>query len=123
MSLYGFEISNQSSSDNILVKIYHNNFYRNISLGYIITSSYLELNNENQAFVCISYSENQIIITKSKKTTTYNISNSFKINNKTIKFINDLLNRDFGIFIRDYIGNINKKELTNYIDSIQNTCK
>ena len=123
MSLYGFKISNIYGSDNILVKIYHNNFYRNISLGYIITSSYVELNNENQVYVCILYGENKIIVTKSKKTTTYNIDNSFKIKDKTIKFIADLLNRDFGIFIRDYIGNIDKKELDNYIDSIQNTCK
>ena len=123
MNLYGFKISNLLGNDNILVKIYHNNFYRNISLGYIITSSNIKLDSTNLAYVCILYDENKIIVTKSKNTISYNILSCFSINNNKIKFVYDLLNRDFGIFIKSYIGNINKKELDNYIVSIQNTCK
>jgi hypothetical protein len=123
MSILGFQISNSYSKDSILVKIYHTNYYRNISLGYIISSSTICLPKNDSIYVCIDYNMRKIISTGLSQTEIYYIDSSFKIDKKKIDFVNTLLEHDFGIYIRDYIGFINKKEIESYLASIQNTCK
>ena len=115
MTLYGFRLKHGEDTENVLINIYYNNFYRNISLGFILLSLNLNLVSTRSITACIDYNRNIVTINYIDKTLIYPIEKVYKIEKSLLNFYDNLIKMDFGKSILEYSGYLNKNLFFKYI--------
>ena len=95
--------------DNVLIKIYHHNKERGVFLGYILVSTNINLPHNSLIYVLVYINKKKILITEKMRTLSYDILEMNQIEIKTIQYILNLLEYDFSIYIKGYLGNLGNR--------------